>query len=111
MRFPTNNLPPAPLVENRYEIRQPDAVAPARAVAPQAAARQRYLPKRQQSGQSGTGQQQGEVSEDRRSGDDRRQQGRREAEETVILDTRTGLDRRVQARRDSDTGSNIDEYA
>lgn len=111
MRFPTNNLPPAPVVENRYEIRQPDAVAPTRAVAPQAGARQRYLPQRKQSGQGAAGQQQGEVSEERRSGDERRQQGRREAEETVILDTRTGMDRRAKARRTDDSGNNIDEYA
>lgn len=111
MRFPTNNLPPAPLVENRYELRQPDAVAPARAVAPQAGSRQRYLPQRKQTGQDGADQQQGEGSEERRSGDDRRQQGRREAEENVILDTRTGLDRRIKPRRASDTGNKIDEYA
>ncbi|MBI5937753.1 MAG: hypothetical protein HY850_07890 [Betaproteobacteria bacterium] len=110
MRLPADNIPPTTVIENRYEIRQPDAVANVRPVAPNAAARQRYLPKRKQQGQGGYGQEQGEEAGERRSGEERRQQGRREAEAPVILDTRTDLDRRTDARRADDVGSKIDEY-
>ncbi len=110
MRLPADNIPPTTVIENRYEIRQPDAVAPVRPTAPNAAARQTYLPKRQQPKRGGAEQQAGEEAEERRSGEDRRQEGRREADETIILDTRTSLDRRTRTRRADDVGNKIDEY-
>ncbi|MEW5893807.1 MAG: hypothetical protein AB1697_11770 [Pseudomonadota bacterium] len=106
MRLPGDAIPPVAVPEDRYRIRQPDAVTPARAIAPHAGARQVYPEKRRPGGESPTRE---ERSEERRSGDDRRQMTRRQTEQATLLDTRTGQDRRLAPRRAGDLGSHIDE--
>ncbi|TCS73784.1 hypothetical protein EDC61_1016 [Sulfuritortus calidifontis] len=110
MRLPADAIPPVAVPEDRYRIHQPDAVMPTRAVAARAGFRQAYLEQRRQGGQGGNQQPAPEAgTEERRSGEDRRQEARRASEQTVLLDTRSGQDRRVSPRREGDLGTHIDE--
>lgn len=113
MRLPADAIPPVAVSEDRYRIRQPDAVTAARAISARAGFRQAYLEQRRQGGEGGEGGKQQPApeggAEERRSGEDRRQEARRASEQSVLLDTRSGEDRRAKPRREGDLGSHIDE--
>lgn len=110
MRLPADAIPPVAVPEDRYRIRQPDAVTAARAISARAGFRQAYLEQRRQGGEGGKQQPAPEGgAEERRSGEDRRQEARRASEQSVLLDTRSGEDRRAKPRREGDLGSHIDE--
>lgn len=106
MRLPVDITPPVAISENRYQIRQPDAVNPVRPVGANASARQAYYRKRQQqNGERGNQEAVPEEGhEERRSGGERRQAG-----DPVMLDTRTGADRRAGGHAEGDIGGVIDE--
>lgn len=112
MRLPIEPLPPLDpgIAQDLYDIQEPAAIAPSKRVTERTLPPLvTYPPKQGGKKAAGTAEAPVAPTEDRRSGEDRRQADRREGEQPHLLDTRTGHDRRKGPRRKDDPVTAVDQ--
>lgn len=109
MRFPLDPIAPVGVVDDRYEIVQPEGVRPAPAVGPRTQPPLLVRPRRRPEAEPEAPRE--PPTQEQRARGDRRQGERRVAQQPVLVDTRSGVDRRQGKRRLDDPTTRIDEKA
>lgn len=110
MRFPSGWDPVITGVKETDELKEVGEVQPVKPGIGQAPTPPARLPARQ-SAEPAPQASAPPPSIERRSGEDRRKQARREAQDNIMLDTRAGRDRRRQLRRRTDEPTSVETKA